>query len=157
MSSSARNDYLATEVRTAPPQKLHLMLLDAALRSAQRALAQRRENRGEEALRSTLHAQAVMAELLAGIDRQAGGQLAENVSSLYNFIFRQLVQSTRRGGNEKCLADAIRVLEVERETWRQLCEQLTRAGAPTSTIPAPHIGMAAELDAMPLEGFSMEA
>ena len=36
MSSLAHDNYLTTQVSTAPPQKLQLMLVEAALRSSQR-------------------------------------------------------------------------------------------------------------------------
>jgi len=37
MDASAHESYLVTEVMTATPQKLQLMLIDAAIRSAEKA------------------------------------------------------------------------------------------------------------------------
>ena len=155
MSLSARNGYLVTQVQTASPQKLQLMLLDAAIRSAQRGRLLRQDHRDQDSLQSILHAQAVVTELLAGIDRQQGGDLAEQVSAIYNFIFQRLVQAGRRNADPASLDDAIRVLEIERETWRQLCDQL--AGAGRAFIPAPHKMQVDAFEAMPQNGFSIEA
>ena len=47
MQASAQSNYLETEVMTAPPQKLQLMLVEAAIRSAERARAMWREEDDE--------------------------------------------------------------------------------------------------------------
>ncbi len=142
MSFSARENYLFTEVRTATPQKLQVMLIDAALRSANRALQQWHEGEEEAATKSLLHAQSVLGEMLAAIDPKVGGDLSKRVAAIYEFIFRSLVTAGYRR-DEKSLADAIRVLEIERETWSQLCEQVAaetppyRADAPESRVVPP--------------------
>ena len=123
MQSSARDDYLTTEVMTAPPQKLQLMLIDTAIRSAERARAKWRENKEEEALEALIHAQRVVSEMLAGLNAEVDPELAERVASVYTFVFRNLMEANYEH-DEKKLEDALRVLAIERETWRQVCEQL---------------------------------
>ena len=59
MPDSARESYLTTEVLTATPQKTQLLLIEAALRSSQRAGQQWAAKQDEAALQSLLHAQAV--------------------------------------------------------------------------------------------------
>ena len=79
-----------------------------------------------------------MAEMLAGMDREAGGDLAKRVSAVYEFIFRSLVKAGHRH-DEKSLGDAIRILEIERETWRQVCTSLPRIRcvvATNATMPS---------------------
>ena len=162
MPSSARDNYVNTEVRTAPPQKLQLMLVEEALRSAERTGRQWQAGQNAEALESILHAQAVLGQLLAAIDRQSGGDLAERVSAVYEFVFRRLVQAGRRR-DEKCLADAVRVLRIERDTWRQLCDKLTAETEPEyrvdarSPVAAPIPLPASQFDDLPAGGFSIEA
>ena len=46
----------------------------------------------------------------------------QEIASVYNFIFRTLVDANRRH-DERKLDDALRVLAVERETWRLVCQQ----------------------------------
>ncbi|MGA2620098.1 MAG: flagellar export chaperone FliS [Thermoguttaceae bacterium] len=129
MALTPRDTYAAADVHTAPPQKLQLMLIEAALRSAERARRHWRDGRKDLALGAIVHAQAVLGQMLAAIDRPTGGQLAEKVSAIYDFIFRKLVEAGCRH-DEKSLADAVRILQIERETWRLLCEQLAAQGAP---------------------------
>ena len=123
MQSMARDHYLLTQVKTATPQKLQLLLIDTALRSANRARQYWQQGRNDLAVRALLNAQEVVAQMLAAIDREAGGDLAQRVSALYTFIYRSLVKAGHRH-EEKSLADAIRILEIERETWRQVCDKL---------------------------------
>jgi flagellar protein FliS len=159
MPSSARDNYLTTQVRTAPPQKLQLMLIEAALRSAQRVQQHWQGHRDEAALNSLLHAEAILGQMLAAIDREQGGDLAQKVSSIYNFIFQRLVAAGQRH-SEECLADAIRLLEIERETWRLLCEKLASLDVPPTGEPhvdVPHFLRSEQIDSLPWSGLSIEA
>ena len=123
MPASSPENYLATEVKTASPQKLHLLLVEAALHSAQRAGQQWHACQDEQALQSLVHAQAVVSELMCGLDKKSKSDFTERVMALYAYIFRCLAEAGLRHDRQK-LADAIRLLEFERETWRQLCQQL---------------------------------
>jgi flagellar protein FliS len=159
-SPMARDHYLVTEVKTATPQKLHLLLIDAALRSANRARQLWQQGRDDWAIRALVHAEEVVGQILADINHEVGGDLAKRVSTLYEFIFRCLVNAGFRH-DEKSLGDAIRILEIERETWRQLCDKLA-ANAPHATLGEAHRSVLPPLsdDADLLSqsgGFSIEA
>jgi flagellar secretion chaperone FliS len=162
MASLAQDSYLATGVKTATPQKLQWLLIEAALRSANRARDQWRQGRDDLAIGAIAHAQSVVGQMLATIDRNAGGELASRVSSVYEFIFRSLVKAGHRR-DEACLADAIRILEIERETWRQLCEKIAAdQGANQAPPPpaAPHVPFGVSVDSDVNDfagGFSLEA
>ena len=123
MQSSARESYLATEVMTATPQKLQLMLIDTAIRSAKRARQLWRDEEDEGACEALIHAQEVIGEMLASLNAEVAPDLVKKVASIYMFIFRSLMEANYQQSEEK-LNDALRVLEVERETWRQLCDEL---------------------------------
>jgi flagellar protein FliS len=158
MSPRARDHYLSTEVKTAAPQKLQWLLIEAALRSANRAREFWRQGDDEQATEAIVHAQSVLGQMLAAIDREGGGELAKHVSSVYEFIFRSLVKAGQRR-DEQSLAEAIRVLEIERETWRQLCEKLSADHA-ASRPAAPFARFGAPVDVDETDysgGFSFEA
>ena len=128
MESAATKTYLAAEVMTAPPQKLQLMLIDAAIRSAERARAMWRAGEHEEAGEALVHAQEVIGEMLAGLNQEAAPNLIKKVASVYVFVFRSLVEANLHRDQQK-LDDAIRVLRTERDTWRQVCEKLGTEGS----------------------------
>lgn len=146
MQSSPCNDYLVTEVLTAPPQKLQLLLIEAAIRAAERARDRWQAGEDGQASEALIHAQEVVGELLAGLNREVDAELAKRVASVYLFIFRNLMEASSER-SEKKLADALRVLEAERETWQQVCRQLgglgasegraAAAGPPEQTSPPP--------------------
>jgi len=135
MTHSATEDYLATEVMTAAPQKLQLMLIEAAIRSAERARQNWRDGNNEAAMEALCHAQKVVSELLSGLNREVDPKLVGKVASVYLFIFRSLAEAGYQH-DEKKLDDALRVLNMERETWRLLCEKLG-GNEPPACTPAP--------------------
>ncbi len=123
MQSSIRDNYLEAEVMTATPQKLQYMLIDAAIRNLNRGKHLRSEQQFDEACEVLIRAQEIVTQILAGLNREADAALTSKVASIYMFVFRslneaQVVQDTAK------LDECIRVLEVERETWRLLCEQI---------------------------------
>jgi len=123
MSTSARESYLVTEVMTATPQKLQLMLIEAAIRSTERARQQWRDDDNEQAIESVIRAQEIMGELLAGLDQEVEGDLTKKVAAVYLFVFRTLMEASFDRDEQK-LDDVLEVLAIERDTWRQVCEQL---------------------------------
>ncbi|OHB65920.1 MAG: hypothetical protein A2V70_02985 [Planctomycetes bacterium RBG_13_63_9] len=123
MQRSARDSYLATEVLTATPQKLQLMLIEAAIRFAERARADWQADDDEQAADALGRAQQVVGELLAGLNRQLDSPLVKKIASVYLFVFRNLMEASCQR-DEKKLDDALRVLQVERETWCQVCRKL---------------------------------
>jgi flagellar secretion chaperone FliS len=157
-----RDSYFETQILTAAPQKLQLMLLDGALRFARQAGDHWSAGRIREGGEAIIGAQRILTELLRALKPDLAPALVSQVSSLYNFIFRRLVEAGFRRDQQK-LAEAIGILETERETWRQLCEQLgekleSRAPVPQSA-PAPRAPIAPHLDLgrSAVGSFSLEA
>jgi flagellar protein FliS len=144
MHTVAPSEYLVTEVMTAPPQKLQLMLIDAALRFAAQAKERWRSGDNAEAGEAILRAQQIVSEIMAGIRPEADRELAARVSAIYSFVFRCLVAAHLRADAGK-LDEAVAVLEVERETWQTLCSRL--ADAPLVAAPAPSAGAGFSLHA----------
>ncbi|HUT11159.1 MAG TPA: flagellar export chaperone FliS [Thermoguttaceae bacterium] len=123
MDPSARKQYLATDVLTATPQKLQLMLIEAAIRSAETARRKWKAEKNDEACEALIHAQDCIGEMLAGLNKEVDSELTRKVAALYVFVFRSLMEANY-DRDEKKLDDALEVLKVERETWRQVCEKL---------------------------------
>jgi flagellar protein FliS len=129
MHSIAPAEYLVTEVLTAPPQKLQLMLIEAALRFSAKAKKHWRAGQNAEAGEAILRAQEIVSEILSGIRPEADRDLANKVSAIYGFVFQCLVAAHIRSDAGK-LDEAVKVLEVERETWQSLCARMSHTQAP---------------------------
>jgi flagellar protein FliS len=129
MDPRARDSYLEAQVMTATPQKLRLMLIDGALRLARQALQHWEHDRQAEANEAVVRCRAVITELLASV-RVNDSALAQRVASVYVYLFRSLTETQAQRDPQR-LHDAIRVLEVERETWREVCEKLPHSPMPS--------------------------
>ena len=141
MTTTARDAYLTTQVMTATPQKLQLLLIDAAIRSIQMG-KKRWEEANEDAAGDALtHAQEVMGELLASVG-STRSQISRRLAGIYLFLFRTLTEAHLQHDEEK-LDDCLRVLLIERETWSQVCEKFG------STREADQTTNAEELKAAP--------
>jgi flagellar secretion chaperone FliS len=129
MPSSVRDSYLETEVMTATPQKLQYMLLDAAILAIQKTKRSWASERDDEACETLIRAQQIMSELLCGLNREVDSDLAKKVAAIYLFVLRNLMDAHARKDVQK-LDGALDVLEIERETWRRVCEELGSTSAP---------------------------
>jgi flagellar secretion chaperone FliS len=138
MTTHARDEYLVTEVSTAPPQKLQLLLIEGAIRFALQTKECWRAQRDAEAAAAILRCQEIITEILAAVKSDVDRELAGRVAAIYAYLLRTLVAADR-ARDEKHLDQALAVLEIERETWQLVCQQLgTQAAArPHFQLPSP--------------------
>ena len=118
---------LATEVLTAAPQKLQLMLIEGAIRFGQQARALWREGRNEEAGEAIIRCQQIVAQLLAGLKREDQPELSRRIAAVYVFVHNSLV-AAHLNRDEQKLDDALSVLAEEQATWRAVCQKLGTHG-----------------------------
>lgn len=125
MQQQASESYLESQVLTATPQKLRLMLIEGAIRFARQTLHHWEQENNEQALETIIRARSIVSELIASI-RIDETELTRKVASIYLFVFRHLTEGQLRR-DDHLVTEAIRVLEAERETWQQVCEQMPEA------------------------------
>lgn len=132
MTTLTDNAYLKDAVMTATPEQLQLMLYDGAIRFAMQGRDALVREDYETSYQRLTRAQNIITEMQLGLNFEINRELCERVSSIYNFIFRKLVDANvNRDPN--AIDDALRVLRVERETWQILVEkvnQVREAGRP---------------------------
>jgi flagellar biosynthetic protein FliS len=148
-TSTRRNDYLESKVLTATGPRLHLMLLERALRcasQAQESLATHDAAAASQTLQRTID---IVAELLAGV-RHAATPINKQLTAVYQFLLRTVVQAYFDHDSQK-VTEAQRVLEAERTTWQRVCEKL--AAEPTGSPIAAHLAPA---DFAPSAGISFQ-
>jgi len=143
MNTATRTNYLTTEVMTASPQRLQLMLIEGAIRSAERARAAWHEGDDARALADLGRAQQIVGQMLAAIDSAPAPELARKVAGIYLFLFRTLLEADAHRDDAK-LDEALRVLRAERETWQQLCERLGNGAEPDPTLSEALPGLSLE-------------
>jgi flagellar secretion chaperone FliS len=130
------SSYLESKVLTAPPYRLHLMLIEGAIRFGRQAEEALRQGNEVAAAGPLLRVLDIVGEMLVGV-RENKSELTRKIADLYLFIFRQ-VSAAKINSNVAALGEALRLLEFERQTWQQLCEKLGSDLAP-ATPTAPHV------------------
>lgn len=137
MMPSNANSYLETQVLTSPPQKLQLILIEAAIRFAKKAEALR--NQGEEvaACEAIGRSQKIVSEIIGGLNQEVDPKLVGQIASIYIFISQSLSQANLPE-NAQQLADAIRILEEERTTWQLVCKKISAEGAQQNEAAVLH-------------------
>lgn len=148
----AHDAYFENQVLTATPQKLRWMAIDGAARFARQAAEHWRQGRIYEGGEAAIGCHRLLVELMSAVKPERAPELAGNVTGLYAYASK-LLNDALRTRDQKQLAQVIEILEIERETWRQVCEQLGAApqagdawtnsagvDSAASQQSAPHIG-----------------
>ena len=127
------NQYQSTQVQTASPEQILIMLYDGAIRFSRQAtefmLAGQMTAKAEKISRVI----AIVSELANTLDHEIGGEIAEELDALYNFMIRELTQANLQNDADK-LTVVENLLSDLRETWMQAIEINRQERAPA---PAP--------------------
>jgi flagellar protein FliS len=91
--AAARAAYNETNVLTASPERLVVMLYDGAIRFLYAAATAAREGQRAVARDRLRRAQAIIDELNRSLD-MSQGQIARNLRDIYSFCSRHLIEST---------------------------------------------------------------
>lgn len=122
MDQQARESYIEAQVMTATPQKLRLMLIEAAISFARQTLHHWEAGNNDKALASIVRSRNIISQLLSPISADES-ELTKQVTSLYLFVFQHLTEAQLRR-DSTLVEEVIRVLEVERDTWQTLCDAI---------------------------------
>ena len=75
------------------------------------------------------HAQDIITELLVNLDYERGGEIAQNLSRIYNFVLRQLIGVNSKQDTET-YDQMVRILAELKTAWEQI--RSTTAGTERS-------------------------
>ena len=117
-----RQNYIQADVLSATPQRLQLLLVEAAMKNVLKTKKFWEEGNISDAFDTLTRAQDIVAEILCSLDVESSPDIAKKLASIYVFIFRRLTEAGMTQNIEK-LDDAYRVLSSERETWKLVCEK----------------------------------
>ncbi|MCG6157846.1 flagellar export chaperone FliS [Rubinisphaera margarita] len=117
--------YLETQVLTAPGPRLHLMVVEGALRSARQAQAALEQKEFENSHQLLSRSREFVSELIAGLNPEVAPEMVGTLKRLFAYIYRALALADidHESGH---IAEAIRLLESHRDTWLELLEQLPK-------------------------------
>lgn len=111
--------YHQVAVETADQKELILICYDEAIRALQQGIACYQAKRYVEKARLLIRAQDFISELLVSLNMEAGGQIARNLKSIYQFVIEQITLADVKR-NPKRLSDLIGLLTELRSAWAQI-------------------------------------
>ncbi|MBI3986558.1 MAG: flagellar export chaperone FliS [Lentisphaerae bacterium] len=122
---SIAQKYHHTQVMTATPMELVLMLYDAcitALDNAEKAFAIEGPDRIQHISNNILHAEDIITELAVSLDMEKGGDVANNLHRLYDFMIYHLSQANIKK-DVNAILDVRKMMVELREAWQKVKEQ----------------------------------
>lgn len=137
--SNAFAAYRQTKIKTAGQGQLIIMLYDGAVKNLDHALELLAGTTGERdparigpVSKAVLKAQEIVTELMVSLDFEQGGEIAQNLFSLYTWFNKELLEAN-------VTADGARITSVRgmiaelRGAWTEI---ISKTGADENRIPA---------------------
>jgi len=132
MAGNPFAQYQAAQLETSPPERILIMLFDAAIRFAGQARQAMVEKRHEEAHKNCVRVQNILTELMATLRFDVGGDIAKNLFDLYEFLHHTTVQANIR--KEPGQIDVVTGhLKDLREAWSQAAKNVASQRTRTAT------------------------
>ena len=130
-SRAAINAYanvgLGTDIMSADPHKLTSMLFEGALLAITRARHALARNEPATKGQFISKAIAIIGEgLHASLDKDVGGELARNLSALYDYMVKRLVHANIKN-DDAALDEVARLLTELKDAWDSIRPQVTQA------------------------------
>ncbi|MFW5736973.1 MAG: flagellar export chaperone FliS, partial [Halanaerobium sp.] len=119
MQGKSADQYKQMQIKTASPGKLLLMLYQGALKFMKLAKKNIKEGKIEESHKNIIKAQDIILELQNTLDKENGGEIAVQLESLYDFIYRELIQANLNK-NTKYLDNVIPLIEELFVTYKEI-------------------------------------
>lgn len=115
------NQYQQNQIDTASREQILIMLYDGAIRFCRQALDAMESGNDKLKREKISRALAIVTEFSNTLDREIGGEIAENLDALYHFMIRELTSANLQNDSEK-ITVVIGLLCELRETWMQAIE-----------------------------------
>ena len=115
------NQYQQNQIDTASREQILIMLYDGAIRFTRQARQAMDSGDNKLKMEKISRAMAIVTEFSNTLDREVGGEMADNLDALYHFMIRELTSANLQNDPEK-LEVVIGLLTDLRETWMQAIE-----------------------------------
>ncbi len=119
MQGKSADQYKQMQIKTANPGKLLLMLYQGAAKFMKLAKKNIKEGKIEESHKNIIKAQNIILELQSTLNKEQGGEIALQLESLYDFIYRELIQANLNK-NTKHLDNVIPLVEELFVTYKEI-------------------------------------
>ncbi len=128
---AAADSYLSTQVLTASPYRLHLMVVEGAIQFANVGADSLEAGDLESGHLALSKSRDFVTELIGGLREEHNPQLFARMKQLFFFAFINLMEGERERDSQKVRA-ALEVLQIHHATWIELAAHLAPAATPDS-------------------------
>jgi flagellar protein FliS len=115
------NQYQQNQVATASREQILIMLYDGAIRFTQQALDAMEAGDSKTRREKISRALAIVTEFSNTLDREVGGEIADNLDALYHFMIRELTSANLQNDPKKIVVVKGLLTDL-RETWMEAIE-----------------------------------
>ncbi|HOY67959.1 MAG TPA: flagellar export chaperone FliS [Candidatus Ozemobacteraceae bacterium] len=141
-TNTQQDSYRKTQIDTASPEALILMLYDGALRFMSQADEAFEAHNNELISNMLLRVQAIITELLTSLDKEKGGEIAINLERLYLFFLERLADSNVRK-DPLPMRQIKPLIEDLRNTWAEAMKLNAKNPVTPSQPPRPRLNVSA--------------
>ena len=114
-----QNAYKKASVNTLDQTKLIIMLYDGAIKNASFAVEHMKSGQIEKVHECLIKTKNIVTELMATLNMDRGGDIANNLQSLYSYMFSQLIEANMNKKTEPVVV-VIDLLKELRAAWTQI-------------------------------------
>jgi len=110
--------YQTSQVQTASPEKILIMLYDGAIQFLNKAKKELENKNIQEVHNNIVGAQKIIAEFMNTLDLEIGGETAVNLYNLYDYMHYRLVQANIKKDVEM-VDEVLGHLKDLKATWEE--------------------------------------
>lgn len=115
--------YKNTQIETASQERLVLMLYEGAIRFTNLAKNGLEDNNYEDVNNYLVRTQDIINELMNTLNMEAGGEIAQNLYSLYDYMNRRLIEANIKKAKEP-MDEVLGFLQELRDTWAEAMKKM---------------------------------
>ena len=134
------SQYQEVEIKTSTPTELVVLLYDASLANLQEARNYIREGSIADRVRCLNKVMAILTELQATLNFEAGGEIAMALDQLYAYIKDRVFQANLHQDPEP-LSEVSKLMDGLREAWVEVARSERHARATESTAQSKSLAM----------------
>ena len=131
MFNNGIQSYRKTNVITADPKRLVLMLYEGAIESLKLAKDKMVNEEFEAKSKAIIKAQNIINELLCSLDFEKGGRIATNLDSLYNYMLRKIMHADL-SRDISAIDEVLGMLDELHSAWKTIFSQQNQKPASES-------------------------
>lgn len=116
MINNPYESYRRTQIETANPGRLLLLLYEGALKNLRLAKEGIEKKNIKQAHKSLIKSQNIILQLNDDLNMEVGGEIAQNLRSLYLYMYKRLVEANVQK-NADIVQEVINLLSELKEGW----------------------------------------